>query len=181
VKLIENKHIIKDNMKEVVEFIKVGIYIIFAYLKIDMEIFSILMVFMLLDSIFGAIKSVRLGRKFKFKILLWGFVTKIGFLIIPLLVALLGKGLNYDLTISVQIVMKILIVAEAYSVFGNIYAAKNRKEVEELDIISMLLKSLRIGLKKILNSALTQIERGGDCNIGECDEKDVNNNNPKDI
>lgn len=153
------------------EWVKLSFYALFAWLNIDVQIFTILIVFMCIDSILGAIKSVRLGRDFRFRTLLWGFCLKLCFLIIPLLVALLGKGMGYDLEISVDIVMKILIVSEAYSSFGNIYSAKNKVEVKRLDVVSMLLKSIRIGLRKILDKMLNTVESAGQCKIGDDTDK----------
>lgn len=152
-------------MDKIYETVKLAVYAFFAWLQIDIEVFKILMIFMLVDSILGAIKAIRIGYKFNFKALLWGFTAKLFFLIIPLLVALLGLGLKYDLTIGVDIVMKVLTVSEAYSVFGNIYSIKNKKDVRRLDVISMLLKSMRIALKKFLNKLLKTIENWGGCEI----------------
>jgi len=145
--------------------LKLAAYAFFAWLNIDMETFGILIILMTLDSFFGAIKAVRFKKEFKFKTLIWGLCLKMCFLIIPLIVALLGKGVGGDFYLGVDIVMKILIVSEGYSIFGNIYAAKNKKEVKSIDIISILLKSLRVGLKGILDKLLNRIENAGDCGI----------------
>lgn len=162
-------YIFFDEFKNVVfdfsNFVKLGFYALFVWLKIDLEVFSILMVFMSVDSVLGAVKAVRLGEDFSFKKLLWGFCLKLCFLIIPLMVALLAKGMGEDFELGVDIVMKILIVSEAYSGFGNIYSIKNKVEVKRIDIISMLLKSMRIGLKKVLDKTLSTIENASDCKI----------------
>ena len=134
--------------------IKTLLYVIFAYLGIEIEAFAILMTFMCLDSILGAIKAMRLGEKFSFKKMLWGFTLKLCFLIIPLVIALLGKSVGYDFHSVVNVTISILTVAEAYSIVGNIYAAKNRVNVEKLDAISLLLINLRKAIKRMLDNLM---------------------------
>lgn len=153
----------KNMMTNIIWSIKHIFYLIFAYLEIDIEVFLILVSFMSIDSLFGSIASVRMGKVFSFKKLLWGFCLKLCFLIIPLIVALLGKGLGHDYAIGVDIVMKVLILSETYSIFGNIYTAKNKKNVNKMDFVSMLLKSCRLLIKKLIKSFLDKIESGDKC------------------
>jgi phage-related holin len=134
--------------------IKLLLYVVFAYLGIEVEAFAILMTFMCLDSIIGAIKSMRLGGRFSFKKMLWGFTLKLCFLIVPLVIALLGKSVGYNFHAVVNITISILTVAEAYSIIGNVYAAKNRVKIEKLDAISVLLRNLRKVLKNLLDGLL---------------------------
>lgn len=140
------------------EKIKLVLYGVVAYLNLNQEAFGILMLFMVLDSALGAIKAIRLGRRFSFNKLLWGFTLKLCFLIIPLLVALLGKAVGYDFHIAVNIVMAILTLSEFYSIIGNIYAAKNKVAVKKIDAISAVLMALRKAIGNIINSLLKQLE-----------------------
>ena len=167
---------VKEIVTDLSEWVKLSFYALFAWLNIDVQVFTILIAFMCVDSVVGAIKSIRLGREFSFKKMLLGFSLKLCFLIIPLLVALLGKGLGQNFEIGVDVVMKILIVSEAYSVFGNIYSAKNKVEVKRLDVISMLLKSIRIGLRQMLDKSLAVLENAGNCKISD---EDKNQNEEK--
>ena len=121
-------------------------YFAFAWLNIDIQVFSILIVLMLIDSFLGGGKALRLGVRFSFKTMLIGITIKFVFLLVPLTLSLLAKQLGRDLTLSVDVVIKILSVAEVYSILGNIYTIKTKKEVERIDIISMILKSLRQAL-----------------------------------
>jgi small basic protein len=137
---------------------KILLYLIFGYLGIDVEVFAILMVFMCLDSVLGAIKAIRLGERFKFKKMLWGFILKLCFLIVPLVLALLGKSLGYDFNLAVNITISILTVAEAYSIIGNIYSAKNKIKIEKTDAISVMLLNIRKVIKKILDLLMKKFE-----------------------
>ncbi len=150
-------------MKGLMEATKLGLYGAFAYLDIPIEIFTILITFIGLDTFLGALASIRMGKEFKFKLLLWGFCLKISILIIPLIVALLAKGLEMDFVYLVVLTIKILTVAEFYSCAGNIYTIKNKKRVNKMDVVSMLLISFRKFAKKFILSALDKIEKGGDC------------------
>jgi hypothetical protein len=141
------------------EKIKILIYIVFAYLGIEVEAFAILLLFMCFDSILGAINSVRLGGKFRFQKMLWGFTLKLCFLIVPLVIALLGKSVGYNFHSVVNVTISILTVAESYSIIGNIYSAKNKVKVDKLDAISVLLLSLRKVIKKILSGLIGKLEK----------------------
>lgn len=140
------------------EKIKSIIYLVFAYLGIETETFGILMALMTIDSVAGAIKSVRMGREFSIKTLLWGFSMKLCFLIIPLVVALMGKAVGFDFRSAVNIVIAILSVGEGYSILGNIYSAKNKVEIKKLDIISMLIISLRRAMSNTIKAYLSKLE-----------------------
>ena len=145
------------------EATKLGLYGAFAYLDVPIEIFTILITFIGFDTFLGALASMRMGKEFNFKILLWGFCLKIGILILPLIVALLAKGLEMDFKFLVVLTIKILTVAEFYSCAGNIYTIKNKKRVNKIDVISMMLISFRKFARKFIQSNLEKIEQAGDC------------------
>lgn len=152
-------------LDKITSFFKLMAYGIFVWLNLDKEAFGILIILMCLDSVVGAVKATTFGERFKFRTLLWGFCLKLCFLIIPLVVALLGKSLEYDFSVSVNVVISVLSVSEAYSIFGNLYAAKNKTELKKIDFISMLLKSLRTALENTLERITTEIESRGDCEL----------------
>lgn len=127
-------------------------YGIFTFLNLDKEVFVILMVLMCIDSVVGAIKSVRLGDSFRFKKMLWGISMKLIFLMIPVTLALMAKNLGYDFTMAISIVMSVLTVSEGYSIMGNIYMAKNKVELKKMDIISALLIALRTAMRRLLTN-----------------------------
>lgn len=134
------------------------LYIIGAYIGVEVEAFIILMTFMCMDSILGAVKAMRLGEKFSFNKMLWGYILKLCFLVVPLVLALLGKSLGYDFNAVVNITISILTVAEAYSIIGNIYSAKNKVKVDKIDAISLLLISVRKFIKKILDTLIGKVK-----------------------
>lgn len=134
----------RDFTVEVIGGIKYLLYALFLYLNIDTDIFKVLLTFMVLDTIMGVLKVIRMNyREFSFSELLWGLVSKMGILIIPLLVALLAKGVGQDLNIGVMLIVRILIVSEFISVISNVYTFKTKTEVKDIDIFTMLFKFLR--------------------------------------
>lgn len=100
---------------------------------------------MIVDVFTGMLASARIdgidgltSRK-----MLGGIVAKTTILILPFVVVLIGKGLGVDLFSYIRGVVSLLVLAEAYSVVGNIYSAKNQQRLPEVDFISIVLKKIR--------------------------------------
>jgi glucan phosphoethanolaminetransferase (alkaline phosphatase superfamily) len=141
-----------------IEKVKYMIYGVFTYLSLDTEMFAVLITLMVFDSVVGAVKSLRLGEVFSFKIMLWGISMKLIFLMIPITLALMAKNLGYDFTMAVNVVMSILTVSESYSIFGNIYMAKNKVRIDRVDLVSALLITLRRTMKNLAEKLIQKVE-----------------------
>jgi len=142
-----------------IDFTKTVLYAVFVYLGISAEIVMILFIMMTLDSGLGIAKALRLDQKFSFKILLWGMVGKLSILIIPLIVALIGKAVSFDFKYFVVAVMDIIVVSEAISCITNIISIKTKKPLENTDYITMLLNTIRRSLMSIIQKLLSTIEQ----------------------
>lgn len=145
------KRILMDNQ------LKTLVYSVFIYLNMDTEPVTIFVYLMLADTVLGAIKVLRINpTKFSFKELLLGFVVKPALLVFPMTIALIGKGIDYNLTILVSLSIKILIVSEGISIISNLISIKTKEETQDFDIITKLLKKTRsflMGLaSKLLNT-----------------------------
>jgi phage-related holin len=139
--------------------IKTAIYSVFIFLNIDVDVVKILIWLMIIDTGFGIVKSVVMGRRFSFKRLFMGLSIKTLVILIPMTLALVSKGLNtYDFTPLVDIVLKILLVSEGYSILTSMYVIKTKKDVKELDIVTLLLESLRKGLRGLIEMWLGKLE-----------------------
>lgn len=124
--------------------LKYFLYGSFVYLDIDLDVYKVLMIFMLIDTFFGVLKVLKIDYiKFSVKMLIWGIVSKITLLLFPLLVALLGKSIGDDLGLGVDIVMRLLIVGEFISALSNIYTVKTGLVVKDIDVFSMTFKFIR--------------------------------------
>ena len=136
--------------------IKLLVYGMFIYLEMEIEIVKILFFLMVIDTVLGIVKTIVLNKKFSFKTLALGFVSKLAVLLIPMALALMSKGLNYDFKWFVTLVMDLLIVSDGISIFSNAIAIKSKKEVENFDAITQILRATRMALialfKKFLNN-----------------------------
>lgn len=141
--------------------IKTGLYLSFAFLNIDTDIVKVLMMLMLIDTLSGVIKSLSIGKRFDFKVMFFGLCSKLLILLIPMVLALVGKGISktYDFSPILDGVLKVLVVAEGLSIITNFYVLKTKKEVQNIDIVSLLLTAIRKGMLSIINSILQKIEK----------------------
>lgn len=147
---------------DLINFAKGVMYGMFAYLNINTDVVFVLFVLTFLDMFLGVVKALRLGRRFKFKKLLWGLVTKLSVLIIPVILAFMGKGLDYDFTWFVTAILNILVLSEGFSCISNIISIKDKKEVNNEDYITLLLKKIRGGLARLINKSLDAIPENDD-------------------
>jgi phage-related holin len=115
---------------------------VFNYLSIDKEKFTILAVLMALDLLAGGYKAWKFNR-FSMIAMRNGFIAKVFFLLIPIAIALMAKGLELDIRWIVFQTIAMLIVADGYSVIANIYSASTLREVAEIDIVSAMLQFIR--------------------------------------
>lgn len=139
--------------------LKAIIYTSFVFLNIDPDVVQTLIILMVFDSIFGIAKAPYLGNKFSFRILYFGLVSKMLIILIPMTLALVGKGLKtYDFTIMVDLTLKILLVSEGLSIITSMYEIKTRKKAENIDLVTMLLSSIRKGLFSLINMWMKKIE-----------------------
>lgn len=137
---------------------KLGLFAVANFLVVDPTTFEILFYLMCMDTLAGAIKSVVLNKGFSFKILLWGLLTKIGVLLIPVCLALLAKGLSFDFRWFVLLVMNLLLIAETFSILTNALSIRQKKQIENVDFITLLLNAIRNGLKNMVKRIITKIE-----------------------
>lgn len=138
--------------------LKLLLYGIFIYLEIDQEIVKVLFYLMVIDTFLGIIKTFVLNNIFTFNKLALGFVSKLAVLLIPTALALMSKGLNYNFKWFVTLVMNLLIVSDGISIISNIIAIKTKKEVENFDAMTLLLKSIRNGLIQFFKKLITTID-----------------------
>ncbi|GGG28904.1 hypothetical protein GCM10011344_32170 [Dokdonia pacifica] len=138
--------------------LKILIYTFFVYIDIDVELLKVLFCLILIDTFLGIVKTFVLEEAFSFKKLILGLVSKIAVLLIPMSLALMGKGLNYDFNWFVTLVMDLLIVSDGISIFSNVIAIRTKKEVKNFDALTKLLKTIRSSLIKLFKRFLDTID-----------------------
>ncbi len=119
---------------------------------ISMENYAILAIFMGIDILTGVVKSYHVqGPKsltsYAMKV---GVLSKSCLLLIPVIIAWAGKGVDLDLLWFARGSLAMLILAETYSIIGNIYAINRREEKGEFDAVSFVLKRIRDGIGDII-------------------------------
>ena len=112
---------------------------------------------MAVDTVLGIFKSIRLKRKVSFKKLIWGMITKVSILIVPMVLALVAKALSFDFTWFVNAVLNILVLSEAFSSITNVISIKEGKEIQNTDFITKLLHAIRKGLSSLINKLFNTI------------------------
>lgn len=150
------KNLITDHINE----LKTAIYLSFIYLNIDTDIVKILMLLMAFDTGSGVLKSWKLGKHFEFKVLFFGLCSKLVILLIPMVVALVSKGVSksYDMSPVLDVVLKVLVVSEGLSTISNFYVFKTGKDVKNIDIVTMLLSALRKWMLRFIESIMKKLE-----------------------
>ena len=135
--------ILGEENRQILEFFRYIVYAVFAYLNIERDMVFILSILMLGDMIFGVLKAMRLSIKIKMSTMMWGFATKLSLLMIPMVVALMGKALEKDFVWTVDFAIKMLIVNEGFSILANILSIKQKKNIENFDFVSLTVNMLR--------------------------------------
>ncbi|WP_119792026.1 phage holin family protein [Flavobacterium anhuiense] len=134
------------------------LYGAFIFLNISVDVVKILLILMFIDTFFGVVKSLKLNISISFKRLLLGLVSKAVCLLIPVVLALAAKGLGYNMKVLPDTIIKILVVAEVFSIVTSFYVIRTGKEPKDVDIITMLLTSIRKGLMSVVSSFLKKVE-----------------------
>lgn len=146
-------------MENVLNLIKSLLYALFVYIGIDKDVAMILFVLMMIDSGLGIVKALRLGYKFSFRRLAWGIVIKLTLLVVPMIVALVGKGLGMDFKLFVVAIINILIVNEGISCVTNILSAKTKKVIENTDFVTKLLELIRKAFTALIQRLLGALDK----------------------
>lgn len=129
---------------EVWTLIKVGLYSLFAFLNVDLDVAHIIMWLMLIDTITGIIKSIVVGKlMFSFKALYTGILTKFVLLLIPMLVSLTAMGLGYEFLWVIESALRLIVLSESISVLTNIISIKQRRNIQNKDYLSLILNIIR--------------------------------------
>lgn len=90
-------------------------------------------------------------KKIQSRILCIGLISKLMVWILPFVIIIAGKGANIDLSKLGNISLSVFIVAEAYSIIGNVIQIRARdKTIYEYDAITLVLRETQHFLRKML-------------------------------
>ena len=120
------------------------------FLEIDAKKLSILVVLMCIDMLTGTFKAYRTKENITSRRWIAGFLSKLVVLLVPFTIALMAKGVYFDVKWFIGFSLSIMVIAEAYSILGNIYTFKTGEAVAEIDAVSAIIKVLRNFLENMI-------------------------------
>lgn len=120
------------------------------FLDIDAKKLSILVVLMCIDMLTGTFKAYRTKENITSRRWIAGFLSKLVVLLVPFTIALMAKGVDFDVKWFIGFSLSIMVIAEAYSILGNIYTFKTGEAVAEIDAVSAIIKVLRNFLENMI-------------------------------
>ena len=125
-----------------------------TYLGINSESIVILAAVIVLDIITGIFKAAALGgwRSITSSRFSAGVLAKLLLILIPITLALAGKGVGMDMALIAQGAINVLILSQVYSVIGNIHAVQTKDEKNEFDAVAFIMKQLRDLLERSISS-----------------------------
>lgn len=137
-------------------WIKAAVIMIFNFLEIRWEVTSLLAGLIFFDTLTGVLKVIRLKLGFQVSELWWGLTTKGCILLVPHLIALIGKILGLDWIYLVNITIYCMIANDFASILTNTLSIKHKKLYQNFDFISMLFNWIKELLRKTIESKLKQ-------------------------
>ncbi len=113
------------------------------YAGADTEIFAIFTTLLIIDFVTGVAKAHTIGERVTSNKAKYGITSKLSLVLIPLVVAVSAKAIGEDATTLFKWSINLLVISEAYSIIGNIFTIRTKKELPEWDVISLIGKKIR--------------------------------------
>lgn len=128
---------------------------LFTYTGISGELVAVLTTLIVLDIMTALIREYAVGNRIKSRTFWIGVSAKMLLIIVPFIVILVGKGAGIDLLPMGRITLSIFIVAEGYSIIGNIIQIRKKDvTIDEQDAITSVIKGVEKTFKKILGALM---------------------------
>lgn len=122
-----------------------------TYFNISSESLGILALLLFIDYITGISKTYVINKAdIRSYRAISGIIAKASVLLVPITLAVAGKQVNYDLTSFVDVVISMLVLAEVYSIIGNIRSIQSGKTVHEIDAVSFVLGKVSNIIEELL-------------------------------
>jgi len=133
--------------------IKNLIYVPILWVGLPIENYGILFVLMVIDIITGVIASYVINGKHSLKshIFASGVTSKLLMLTVPLVLALVAKGVGIDIIKVATHALSLFVLSEGYSIIGNYISIKQKKYVEEFDAMSFVLRKIQESILSIIS------------------------------
>lgn len=134
------------------ELVKNLLYIPAFLLGLSLQSFTILAVFMLIDVLTGIVRTyvVNGGRSIKSSRLGAGILSKSCIILVPVLLVWSGEGTGINLLPIAQGTLSVLILAELYSILGNVQSIRLKRDIMEFDAVNFIILKLRDYLESFI-------------------------------
>ena len=111
---------------------------------LSIENYSILIILLVVDIITGIWRSAVLhtGDSITSRKAINGIMSKFLFLLIPVTLAVMGKGLGLDLVGLARMALGLLMFFTGYSIISNIHSIHTGKRTKEFDVVRIILMQL---------------------------------------
>ena len=116
---------------------------ILTFLGLNAETFFLFSLLLFFDFITGIGKARALGQNITSDKMKYGIISKMSLVVIPLVLGIAAKAMQMPSGNILFIGMNILILSEAYSIIGNVYAIRTKDELPEYDALALLGKKIR--------------------------------------
>lgn len=128
------------------------IYIPILWVGLPLDAYGILFILMIIDIVSGVAASYVIRGKHSIKSHLFstGIVSKVILLTMPLVLALVAKGVGIDIVGFASNVLSLFILSEGYSIVGNYISIRRKEYIEEFDAIGFILSGIQKTLLKII-------------------------------
>ncbi len=129
------------------------VYTALLFLDIDVNVFAAVIGLMTIDTIMGIVKTFFVKElKFQFKQLYLGLAVKSLILLIPMSTAFVSIALGYEeYKWILEWIMKAIVISEFISIITNFLSVKQKKKIDNPDLLSIVLNKIKDKLKKMLN------------------------------
>jgi phage-related holin len=137
-------------MKDIAIFRTLSLIPAFIF-GIPSNMIGLLVVFIIIDTVTGTILSYVVDGKhsLKSRIMTTGVISKGLAILVPLMLASFGHVSQIQMQTLAQGLLGVLLVAEMYSVIGNIISIKKRERMKEIDAFSFVLLQVQKMLLKM--------------------------------
>ena len=121
------------------------------YFNISWESLGTLSLLLFIDYVTGISKTYVIDKRaIKSYRATAGIISKVSVLLVPISLSIASRHLGYDMLPFVNTVISMLVLAELYSIIGNVRAIQTGKETEEIDAVSFVLGKINSIVETLL-------------------------------
>lgn len=121
------------------------------YFNISSESLGILVILLVIDYITGVAKTYVINKEdIRSYRAIAGIIAKVSVLLVPIILAVAAKQIGYDMSTFVDTVISMLVLAECYSIIGNVRVIQTGKVVYEIDAVSFVLGKVSAFIETLL-------------------------------